>query len=186
MSFISVIWWPSSFAAILSTFCSALPYFAFMVSRERLALRKRLRKPLDSSSASKPFSSTTREAIISPTSPMSLVRTELRALSEKAAMFFWAAAPYCSTTWELVRSMLLANSSTCWRSSVLSMLISGPAGSAGAAGCAATAGTGASGVTLRSGVRVSFGIVVSSMVISPSPYRTLSGRSGPGWQASAP
>ena len=41
------------------------------------------------------FSSTTRLDSTSPTSPKSLVRTLFKAFSEKEAMFFWAAVPYC-------------------------------------------------------------------------------------------
>ena len=60
------------------------------------SLRFFLKKPKMpfSSSWPKPLSSTTREDRAWPTSPRSLVRTELRVLSEKPAMFFCAAAPY--------------------------------------------------------------------------------------------
>ena len=77
--------------------------------------------PPSSSSWPKPFSSTTREDRASPTSPKSLVRTLFRAFSEKEAMFFWAAAPYWSTTLESVTSIFWANSSTIFRSASVSM-----------------------------------------------------------------
>ena len=47
------------------------------------------------SSLSKPCSSPTTLTIRSPTSPRSWVFTLARAASEKSAIFFWAAAPYC-------------------------------------------------------------------------------------------
>ena len=77
--------------------------------------------PFFSSSSPKCFSSTTREDRASPTSPRSLVLTLFRALSEKAAMFFWAAAPYWSTRLESVTSIFWENSSTIFRSASLSM-----------------------------------------------------------------
>ena len=85
---------------------------------------KKPRKPPSSSSLPKPFSSTTREDRASPTSPRSLVRTLFSAFSEKPAMFFWAAAPYWSTTLESVMSIFWENSSTIFRSASVSWLSS--------------------------------------------------------------
>ena len=53
--------------------------------------------------------------------PRSLVFTLFRALSEKAAMFFWAAAPYWRTRLESVTSIFWENSSTIFRSASVSM-----------------------------------------------------------------
>lgn len=67
------------------------------------------------------FSSTTRLDSTSPTSPKSLVRTLFKAFSEKEAMFFWAAVPYCKIWVESVMSIFWANSSTIFRSASDSM-----------------------------------------------------------------
>ena len=67
---------------------SLLP--AFLKKAEKAALLLLLAKSL---------SSTTRLLRVSPTSPRSLVRTAFRALSEKEATLFWAAAPYWRTIW---------------------------------------------------------------------------------------
>ena len=53
-----------------------------------------------------------------------MVRTEFRVFSEKEATFFWAAAPYWSTTLESVMSIFSAKSLTIFRSASVSMLSS--------------------------------------------------------------
>ena len=49
------------------------------------------------SGSSSVFSSTSNPATMSPICPMSLVFTLASAVSEKSAMFFCAAEPYCKT-----------------------------------------------------------------------------------------
>ena len=91
-----------------------------MPSRRFACFLKKPRKPFSSSPASKLFSSTTRFAISSPTSPRSFVRTFASAVSEKFAIFFCAPEPYCITSAELVMSIFSAKSSTTFCSSGVS------------------------------------------------------------------
>ena len=112
---------------------------------------KKPKKPFfSSSSRSKPFSSTTSWEIWSPTSPKSLVRTLFKVVSEKEAIFFWAAEPYCSTNVELVKSIFSAKSSTTLRSSGESTLSSKVEISSSCT-CLG-AGAASSGVKVRDGV----------------------------------
>ena len=100
---------------------SALSYFAFrLLSLSPLFLNSP-KNPL-SSSVSKSFSCATTSVNRVPTSPISLVRTLLSAVSEKSAIFFWLPAPYCNTAWVLVRSICAAKSSTCFCSSGVSSI----------------------------------------------------------------
>ena len=98
---------------------SALSYLIFIFSSLLLLFLKKPRKPFSSSSL-KSFSSVTTLVSIWPISPMSLVRTLFRALSEKSAIFFWLPAPYCITIWVLVMSIFEAKSSTIFCSSGVS------------------------------------------------------------------
>ena len=113
--------------------------------------------PFFSSPWPKFFSSTTREDRASPTSPRSLVFTLFRALSEKAAMFFWAAAPYWSTTLESVRSICLAKSSTIFRSASVSLLSSSWMACSSLAFWAAAASTAPVGSRVRAGASGAWG-----------------------------
>ena len=166
-SFMSVSLCLSSSAAILSTFASALPYFAFISCALTCALRKRPAMPFFSGS-SMPLSSTTRLVTMSPISPRSRVWTLESAVCEKSAMFFCAAAPYCSTCDESVRSICSENASTACCSAALSIERSGPAsGAFSAFSIRSSSLTGSkTGSLPRSGVRVSWGIF-SSMVRTP-------------------
>ena len=79
---------------------------------------KKPRIPLGCSAlASKPCNSAIRPVISSPVSPISWVLTRESAVSEKSLSFFWLAAPYCKTIWELVRSIFSAKSLTIFCSS---------------------------------------------------------------------
>ena len=82
-----------------------------MFSSLLLLFLKKPKRPFSSSSP-KSLSSVTTSASIWPISPMSLVRTLFKALSEKSAIFFWLPAPYCMTAWVLVISIWAAKSST--------------------------------------------------------------------------
>ena len=91
---------------------------------------------------------------------------------EKSATFFWLAAPYCSTTVELRRSIFSANSSTAFFSSGERPASMGSGSTAGFfSSCAGGAGSGSSvsvgtAGTERSGSRVSAGAVCfSSMIV---------------------
>ena len=125
---------------------------------------KKPKMPLGCSApASKPCSSEIRLVISSPVSPMSFVLTRESAVSEKSLSFFWLAAPYCSTIWELVMSIFSAKSFTIFCSSgergvsstcmgvaflLSSMTFSSAAGSSvsvGAAGAASKVREGAAG-----------------------------------------
>src|SRR5699024_9250098 len=99
-------------AWMFSTLVSALLYLVLRLSSWFCFFLKKPNRPFSSSAASKFFSSPIRSVIISHTSPRSLVETLDRAASEKSPIFFWLAAPYCSTCWLLVMSILPAKSST--------------------------------------------------------------------------
>ena len=76
-----------------STLVSALLYWTFSFSIESPARWNRPANPFFFSSGSMELSWATSSESISPTWPMSLVRTVSSAPWEKSAMFFWAAAP---------------------------------------------------------------------------------------------
>ena len=131
MSFISTTWWSSSWARMRSTFLSAFSYLVLSWSRLLPTFLKKPKIPLGCSAlASNPCSSEIRPVISSPVSPMSLVLTRESAVSEKSLSFFWLAAPYCSTIWELVMSIFSAKSSTIFCSSGLRGVSSTLTGSA--------------------------------------------------------
>ena len=73
-----------------------MEYFAFVSSMDLFALANQPAMPFFSGSSSV-FSSTSNPATMSPICPMSLVFTLASAVSEKSAMFFCAAEPYCKT-----------------------------------------------------------------------------------------
>ncbi len=104
-------------AWMFSTLVSALLYMDFRLSSWFCFFLKKPKIPFSSSAASKLLSSPIRLVIISPTSPRSLVETLDSAASEKSPIFFWLAAPYCSTCWLLVMSIFSAKSSTIFCSS---------------------------------------------------------------------
>src|SRR5699024_3758091 len=104
-------------AWMFSTLVSALLYLDFRLSSWFCFFLKKPKIPFSSSAASKLLSSPIRLVIISPTSPRSLVETLDSAASEKSPIFFWLAAPYCSTCWLLVMSIFSAKSSTIFCSS---------------------------------------------------------------------
>ena len=83
------------------------------------------------------------------------MRTFSSAVSEKPAIFDWAPAPYCSTTWEFVMSICFEKASTCARSSSVSESSSAGALGSGTSMMVAWATVSASGE--MTGVRVSSG-----------------------------
>ena len=158
-----------------STLASTLPYCAFMLSILLPALRNRPARPFFSSPEPKPLSCTTSSLRSAPTSPRSLLRTLLRAFSEKPATLFWAAAPYCSTRLVSVMSIFLANSSTAFFScSVRSLSSSATGSTCFSCGASATAvGSRVSSGTATSasvGFRVSSGVIFSLIVCSSLSY----------------
>ena len=166
-SFMSVSLCLSSSAAILSTLASALEYFVFISCALTCALRKSPAMPFFSGS-SMPLSSTTRLVTMSPISPRSRVCTFESAVSEKSAIFFCAAAPYCSTCAVSVRSICLENARTACCSASLSIERSGPASGAFSdfsirSSCFTGSRTGSSS---KFGVNVNWGIF-SSIVFTP-------------------
>ena len=132
--------------------------------KELIDFLKSPKSPLSSSVISKLLSSTTRPDNISPTSPMSLVRTFFSAFSEKSAIFFWVPAPYCKIACELCRSIFCEKSSTIFFSSAV-RLFSLNAESATISVSSATV----LGNSCVSGVspNVSVGVVVKSLNSSP-------------------
>ena len=169
----SVIWCCSRDWAIFSTLASTLPYWAFMLSSRFPAFLNRPMRPFFSSPSPKPFSSTTRRLRSCPISPRSLLRTLFRALSEKPATLFCAAAPYCRIMLVSRTSILWENSSTAFFSSSVrsfssistgSIFFSSGSGTSGAVGSSVSWGTASAAAV---GSRVSSGIMLSVMVIVP-------------------
>ena len=160
-----------------------MEYFAFVSSAVLLALLNQPAMPFFSGSSSV-FSSTSRLATMSPISPMSRVLTFASAVSEKSAMFFCAAAPYCSTWLAFVRSICPANAVTACCSSGESADSSGPASGAASAFCSRSGSLTAGCAVSRSGVSVKVGIFCSSIVITPSQNRFR--RSVLRWPSSSP
>ena len=149
----NVIWCCSSTWLILLTLTSALSYFAFISASLLELFLKRPKSPFFSSSLNERSSATTPVSI-SPTSPRSFVRTFSIAASEKSAIFFWQPAPYCNTSWVLVRSICAAKSSTCFCSSGVRCT----SATSGFFSSATTSGTlfSSSGVTSKVSVGASF------------------------------
>ena len=136
---------------------------------------KNPKMPFSSSSLPKPFSSTTREDRAWPISPRSLVRTELRVLSEKPAMFFWAAAPYWSTRLASVMSICLAKSSTILRSASVSWLSSSWMAWASLSCWAAAAAAAPVGSRVRVGASGALGASAAAAAVSRLGVRVSSG-----------
>ena len=104
------------------------------------------------------LSSTTRPVSMLPTSPISLVRTVLRAAPENSEMFFCAPEPYCRTVLASSILMVLEKSSTDFRSaSVRFSKVKAGASTFFSAELISSAGLGASWAA-SSGVRVSVGL----------------------------
>ena len=117
ISFKSCCWCPSREAQTWLTLTSALAYLVFNAVALLADRLKNPRKPFSFSSTSKLFSSVTREDSISPTSPISFVRTFFKAVSEKSAIFFCVPTPYCRIACELLISIWWEKFSTICNSS---------------------------------------------------------------------
>ncbi len=154
----------------MSTLLSTLEYWAFMTSNLFPAFLNLPKRPFFSSSSPKPFSSTTSSERDLPTSPRSLVRTEARALSEKPATLFWAAAPYWRIRLESITSIFLENSSTAFFSASDSMESSSSTGLT-----SGFSGSGAAGVAAGSSVSSGAGMEASSAAAAAEGSRVSSG-----------
>ena len=151
---------------------SVLSYFAFrLLSLSPLFLNSP-KNPL-SSSVSKSFNCATTSVNRVPTSPISLVRTLLSAVSEKSAIFFWLPAPYCNTAWVLVRSICAAKSSTCFCSSGVSSISGTACSSTSSSGFFSTISSFASAKGSSVRVGASFVAASKSMFILIPPFFTI-------------
>ena len=151
---------------------SALSYFAFrLLSLSPLFLNSP-KNPL-SSSVSKSFNCATTPVNRFPTSPISLVRTLLSAVSEKSAIFFWLPAPYCNTAWVLVRSICAAKSSTCFCSSGVSSISGTACSSTNSSGFFSTISAFASAKGSSVRVGASFVAASKSIFILIPPFFTI-------------